>query len=145
MNKDSRFAFITYSDLATVVVGIRNTFTPAEISSKILNATYDAAGTNTDLGIITAINNYEPATRSVPVNIVLLTDGISASRLNTADAAGRAALLGFRTYAIGITSSVNQEELMTIAGGNSNRIFNTEDFYELIKLLAPVSSKVCSD
>lgn len=127
------------------MVDIRNTFTAAEISSKVLNATYDAAGTNTDLGIITAINNYEPATRSVPVNIVLLTDGISANRLSTADAAGRAMLLGFRTYAIGITSRVNQEELITIAGGNANRIFNTENFLELIDILAPVSRKVCSD
>lgn len=50
---------------------------------------------------------------------------------------------GIRTFAVGITSSINEQELEDIAGGNLDSVFLAPDFDKLLNLLRPVSLRVC--
>lgn len=78
------------------------------------------------------------------VNMVLLTDDKSKDLTATAEAVAKARDIKIRTYAVGIGSQINQEELLLIAGGDSSGHFTTDTFAELIKILDPVSQKLCS-
>lgn len=141
----SRIAFIIYSDEAEVIINITNSNTRAEISSIILNTRYMERGTRTWLGIDLAIAQFNSSPREVPLNMVVLTDGLSNDEALTIAAAQRASAKGIRSFSVGITEEINYEELRIIAGGVTNRIFTTDTFDELIYLLAPVSLTVCSN
>lgn len=101
------------------------------------------AGTKTWLGIDLAIERFASAPREVPLNMVVLTDGQSNDEYLTSVAAQRATALGIRSFSVGITDSINAEELRVIAGGVTEHIFTTDTFDELINLLAPVSLTIC--
>lgn len=77
------------------------------------------------------------------MNMVVLTDGVSNSPNSTISAAETAIALGIRTFSVGITPNVNQQELLAIAGNDVSRVFTTANFDELVNLLAPLSLKVC--
>ncbi|CAL8068232.1 unnamed protein product [Orchesella dallaii] len=80
---------------------------------------------------------------SVPKNMGFLTDGASENPSATTSAAQTAQSTGVRLFSIGIGSDINQAELLAIAGNNANHIFNTVGFEDLLKLLQPVSRRVC--
>lgn len=141
--KPSRLSFITFSTTTTVRIDITNTLAPAAISSTILTTYYDAGGTNTNLGIDLAIAQFNSSPRQVPLNMVVLTDGYSNNPATTITSANKAASLGIRTFSVGIGSGINQQELISIAGGDSIRVYNAANFDELVKLLAPISLKIC--
>ncbi len=145
VNPKSRVSFTTYSTDVTLEFSIKNTLSPQELSDKILNAAHLADGTNTHLGINTALNDYNTASRNELVNMVLLTDGKSKDLTSTTEAVKKANELNIRTYAVGIGSEINQEELLMIANGDTGSVFTTATFSELIKILSPVSKKLCSD
>lgn len=141
----SRIALIIFSYEAEVVIDITNSYTRAEISSAILNTPYTQGGTNTWLGIDLAIAQFNSSLRDVPLNMVVLTDGMSNNEGLTIAAAQRATTMGIRSFSVGITDNLNQEELRVIAGGMPNRIFTSETFDELIQLLTPLSLRVCTN
>lgn len=103
------------------------------------------SGTATWLGIDLAIAQFNLAPRDVPLNMVVLTDGLSNDAGLTAAAAQRATAMGIRSFSVGITDNTNPDELRVIAGGVTGRIFTTDTFDELINLLAPVSLTICLD
>lgn len=141
----SRIAFIIFSDVGEVLINITNSYNPDEISSIILSAPYMDSGTATWLGIDLAIAQFNLAPRDVPLNMVVLTDGMSNDEALTIAASQRATAKGIRSFSVGITDNTNPDELRVIAGGETARIFTTDTFDELINLLAPVSLKVCSE
>lgn len=140
----SRVGFITFSNDATTVVTLTNTLSPAAISATILSATFAAGATYTNLGIDKAIEEFNSTPRPVPLNMVVLTDGASTDHTATLTSAGIAAVLGIRSFAVGIGNSVNQPELIDIAGGNSSRVYNANNFDDLIALLNPLSIAICA-
>ncbi len=77
--------------------------------------------------------------------MVILTDGQSNDPESTRLASIAAAAAGLRTFSVGITPSVNEQELLDIAGGHLDRVFYSPDFDELLKLLRPVSLRVCDE
>lgn len=143
MYSPSRFSFIAYSNTATVHIDITNALTRGAISSTILTTSWEAGGTATDLGINAGTEVLTSDPRSVPLNMVVLTDGVSNSPTATVFAAQAAIAAGIRTFSVGITPYVNQQELLEIAGNDANRVFTSDNFDELINLLAPLSLKVC--
>ncbi len=145
VNGPSRFGFILFSDTAASLINITNTYTREAISSIIVNAPYMDSGTATWLGIDLAIAQFNSSPRVVPLNMVVLTDGMSNDEQLTIGAAHRATARGIRSFSVGITDDTNPAELLVIAGGVANRIFTTHTFEELINLLAPVSLRVCSN
>lgn len=138
----SRFAFITYSNAATVHINIDNVLTRGAISSTILSNVWEAGGTATDLGIALGAAVLTSPARSVPLNMVVLTDGVSNSPSATIAAAQAAIGLGIRTFSVGI-NNYNLAELLAIAGNDAGRVFTETNFDDLIQLLAPLSLKVC--
>lgn len=142
-HSESRLSYITYSTGATVRIDIRNAFTPAQISTIILNTPFEAGSTATHLGIDAGVAQFSASPRALPRNMVVLTDGVSNNRALTVASANVAISQGIRTFSVGITPNVNQEELLAIAGNDPGRVFTSHDFAELVKLLAPLSLKIC--
>lgn len=140
----NRVSFVTYSHYATTRIELTNSLSPAEISSKILATDFEAGSTNTHWGIELATGQLLSSRRGVPMNMVILTDGESNFPNVTVDVANEAIRNGIRTFSVGITQYVNQNELLAMAGNDSSRVFTTENFDDLINLLAPLSLKVCS-
>jgi len=143
VNSPSRLAFITYSSEATTRIDLTNTLSRGAISSTILATPWEAGNTYTNLAIDLAVQQLTSTPRAVPLNMVVLTDGESTVPSATIASANAANALGIRVFSVGITPSVNQQELLTIAGNDPNRVFTTVNFDELVKLLAPLSLKIC--
>ncbi len=139
----SRLSFITYSDYATNHIYLSHPLSGSSISSVILNNLWEAGGTATDLGIELGTMELLANSRGVPSNLVVLTDGVSNNPAATILAAQSAIQSGIRTFAVGITPYVNYQELLEITGYDASRVFTTDNFDELINLLAPLSLKIC--
>lgn len=139
----SRLSFITYSSDATTHIDLTNSLSRGTISSTILNVQWEARNTATNAGVALGTTQLTSNLRGVPLNMVVLTDGESNAPKLTVAAAQAAISSGIRTFAVGITQFVNPQELLEIAGNDPNRVFTTENFDELINLLAPLSLKVC--
>jgi len=140
----SRLAFIIFGDTAQLQIHLYNSYSREFISRVILDTPYMNQGTATWLGIDLAVEQFNSSPRDVPLNMVILTDGMSNDEDLTIAAAQRATALGIRTFSVGITDATNPAELLVLAGGNRDRVFSTETFDELVYLLAPVSLTVCS-
>lgn len=139
----SRLAYIVYSTAAQARIPLVNTYTPAQISQLIQSTPYTGGGTATNLGIDVAVAQFNSSPRALPRNMVVLTDGVSNDRQLTAAAANRAIQLGIRTFSVGITPNVNQQELLAIAGNDASRVFTAQNFADLVQLLAPLSLTIC--
>lgn len=145
MHEPSRIAFIVFSNEVSTLIDITNSYTREQINSIILNAPYLDSGTATWLGIDSAIAQFNSSPRDVPLNMVVLTDGMSNDEDLTIASAQRATANGIRSFSVGITDETNPDELRVIAGGVTSRMFTTDTFDELVNLLAPVSLTVCSE
>jgi len=139
----SRLTYIVYSSSSITRIPLTNSFTATEISNLIRTTPYTGGGTATHLGIDMAVSQFNSSPRSVPKNMVVLTDGISNNPALTEASANRAIAMGVRSFAVGITPSINPQELLTIAGNDPSRVFTAENFAHLIQLLAPLSLKIC--
>jgi len=139
----SRLTYIVYASASTPRIPITNTFNPAQISNVIRTTPYTGGGTATHLGIDMAVAQFTSSPRAVPRNMVVLTDGLSNNPALTVAAANRAINLGIRTFSVGITPSVNHQELLAIAGSDPRRVFYSANFADLIQLLAPLSLEIC--
>lgn len=138
-------AFIIFSNEASTILNIANTMNPAGVSSAILAAPYVAGVTNTHLGIDAAVAQFVSSPRQVPRNIVVLTDGVSTDPTLTANSANTAISSGIRLFSVGVGTSFNQAELLTIVGGNSSFVFTTSNFDDLVTLLNPLSRVACTN
>lgn len=145
VDSSSRVSFITFSNTVTTVVPLTNTLTAAAMSADILGAAYEASITNTNLGIDQAIAEFAASPRAVPLNMVVLTDGASTVHSATLVSAGNAAAAGIRTFTVGIGSGVDQGELTDIANGDATRVYNANDYDNLINLLNPLSLAICAN
>jgi len=143
VHAQSQLSFITYSDSVYTRIVMTNSLSRGQISTTILTTPWEAGNTYTNLGIDAAVTQLISTERGVPMNMVVLTDGASTVPSLTLEAANRAIGRGIRTFSVGITPSINQQELLAIAGNDPNRVFTTANFDELINLLAPLSLKVC--
>lgn len=140
---DSRFGLTIFATPVATIIPLTNALTDAAINDEILNADFMASTTNTDLGIDNAAGQFASSPRSVPQNMVIITDGLSNNPLATIDAANDAIAAGIRTFAVGIGLGANYVELLAIAGGDPTRVFTTLSFDDLSTLVVPVSQAVC--
>lgn len=144
VHEPSRLSFIIFSDIAQLQISLTNSYTREFISRTILATQYLDSGTSTWLGIDKAIEQFDLSPRDVPLNMVILTDGMSNDGDLTVAAAQRAVTRGIRMFSVGITDATNPAELLTLAGGVRDRVFSSETFDDLVNLLAPVSITVCT-
>lgn len=73
--------------------------------------------------------------------MLVLTDGQSGNETLTVGAARNA----IASFSVGILNNMNEIELLEIAGGDTNRVFTTDNFEEVIELLAPINLGTCSN
>ncbi|CAL8071043.1 unnamed protein product [Orchesella dallaii] len=143
-NPNNRISVVIYSSSVQSVIGLGESVTVSQLRERVYNAPYLGGGTASDLGINQAVSEFQSNSRAVPKNMVFLTDGVSNSPTATLAAAQRAQAAGIRAFSVGITTNINQQELLAIAGNNSDHVFNTDGFEDLLKLLQPVSRRVCA-
>lgn len=141
----SRVAVFAFSDVVVEVVGLTNTFDEAAMTSAILGAPFLNSITYTHLAINDAIAEFASNLRvpAVAQNLVLLTDGVSTDQGATTIAKAFAILTGIKTFSVGVGSGVDQQELEDFADSDLDRVFNANDFDELLNLLNPVSREIC--
>ncbi|ODM91664.1 Vitrin [Orchesella cincta] len=142
-NPNNRISVVIYSSSVLSVIGLGEAVTVSQIRDRVYNATYLSGGTASDLGINAAVTEFKNNARAVPKNMVFLTDGSSNSPSLTLAAAQNALAAGIRSFSVGIGTNINQQELLAIAGNDSTHVFNTDGFEDLLKLLQPVSRRVC--
>ena len=80
---------------------------------------------------------------TTPKILVVLTDGQNNCGESPTVAANMARSAGIDLFVVGIGDSVNQNQLLTIAGGNSGRVFNT-NFNDFANVLDPIISGTCT-
>jgi len=144
IHSPSRLGFIIYSSNVLTIFDLQNNLPSTDISSFILSTQYLSGGTATSLGVNAALMQFESYPRNVPLNMVVLTDGVSNNENATITAAKVATSKGIRLFSVGIGGNINQRELLALAGDRSDRIFYLNNFDELIDILAPLSRKICS-
>ncbi|ODM98848.1 Vitrin [Orchesella cincta] len=143
-NSNNRISVVIYSNSVQSVIGLGESVTVSQIRDRVYNAPYLSGGTASDLGINKAVTEFQSNARAVPKNLVFLTDGVSNSPSATLAAAQKATAAGIRSFSVGITTNINQQELLAIAGNDASHVFNTDGFEDLLKLLQPVSRRVCA-
>ncbi|CAL8071055.1 unnamed protein product [Orchesella dallaii] len=143
-NPNNRISVVIYSSSVQSVIGLGESVTVSQLRDRVYNAPYLNGGTASDLGINKAVSEFQSNSRAVPKNMVFLTDGVSNSASATLAAAQAAQSAGIRGFSVGITTNINQQELLAIAGNNADHVFNTDGFEDLLKLLQPVSRRVCA-
>lgn len=143
VTNSSRVAVFIFSDVAKTIVSLTNKLNSKDMSATILAAPYLNYNTNTDLGIDAAIAEFNGSLSNLPLNLIVLTDGESSIPLLTIASANKAIDMGIRTFSVGIGANTNQQELLTIANGNSKNVFSISNFENLKKIVNPLSRAVC--
>jgi len=141
----SRFGFTIFSSSVSRIAALPNAFTSDQLYSKILNAEYMAYQTYTNLGIDSAVAEYDASTRDVPKNLVIITDGASTDPAATEASITAAINKGIRTFSVGIGSATSNSELLMLAGGDSSHMFTAASFDELAVLVNPLSEVICDN
>jgi uncharacterized protein with von Willebrand factor type A (vWA) domain len=140
----SRLGFHLFSSNTRKIIPITNSLSPDEIQTAILSSPYLRRGTRTDLGVKTALRDFQLYARpGVPRTLVVLTDGMSEQPGLTSQAAASAKEEGLRMFSIGITSGVNEDELVSLAGRDELRVYKANNWTDLESLLIQTSREFC--
>lgn len=120
-----------------------NTYAIQEI---IRNAPHYRNGTKTNLGLSEVLRQYNDHPRSVPKNLLVITDGKSDHEVTaeTVKEAEKVKKSQIKSIAVGVGDQLNMQELKDIAGGNNDQVFPSQDF-EVVKLLRPISDEICEN
>jgi len=141
---NSRIAFLIFNNTVTTIFRLNNTLSSVAINAEILGAPFLKGDTATHLAIREAVAEFISFPREAPRNLVVITDGESSNSALTAEAITLAVENRVRPFAVGISPSAVQEELLVIANGNRDYVFTTNICDGLISLLDPLTRKICS-
>lgn len=142
----TRVAIVTYSSTAKVIFNLKTNAMPSkeEGIAFLENLDYEAGGTATSYALNKTIEEIEPETRnSSKKALFLITDG----RSNVGGDPSYEAIilretLDFEIYAIGVTDSVDEQELRDIASEPfRTHVHLLEKFEDLTKLKELITAK----
>lgn len=118
----------------------------SDVLNAIQNVQYLQGGTNTAEALYFIRNNTftkaHGARDGVPKVLIVLTDGQSSSPPDTAIQAGKIHHTNIKVISIGIGSSVNNDELKTIASDNSHA-FTVANFTALKDIALELEKQTC--
>ncbi|GFR60425.1 collagen alpha-1(XII) chain [Elysia marginata] len=127
--------------------GLDTFTTEAEVVAAIKEVQHvESWGTKTNLGIEHARETQlskETIRAGVPRVVVVLTDGNSHKARKTKHEALRAAQAGIAMVAVGVGTKVNYYELVNIAAGSWDRVFNVPSFSSLKNIQEPLKDTIC--
>ena len=149
----SRVGLITFSSSAIVRFRLNTYRTNASLLQAITRAPYSAGGTNTQAGLNTLISQFStifgarPRVDGIPRIAVVVTDGRSNSPSATIAAAKRVHASNILTYAVGVGSNLNMDELNAIATDPDSqyvRLLSAFNVNELRDLQESLSRQACT-
>lgn len=140
---NSRFGFTIFSSTVSTIAPLTHTLTASALYSQILNADFLQQTTRIDLAISSAVQEFTASTSTVPKKLVVITDGISDYPSLTDYAAQAAIAQGIQIFVVGIGAGVDTDELNTIAGDQTDRVFTASTFEQLVDIVNPVINAVC--
>ncbi|CAL1530592.1 unnamed protein product, partial [Lymnaea stagnalis] len=134
-----RFGLVTFSDAANISFDLDKYNDSVSLRQAISSVPYARGFTRTDKGLDKARNMFGKDRR--PHVIILVTDGQSSSRESTKAAADRLREANIITLGIGVTDSINEEELKYIGGPND--ILTVNNFDVLQDILQGLVRRTC--
>lgn len=143
---NEQVSVVTFSTRVQEVFNLSRYQSNEALLSSLNRIHYSAGSTHTSEAIIYAVQHsftHAAGDRPlVPNFLFVVTDGHSNSPTNTTEAANLAHQAGIITFAIGIGSSVSQQELQDIAT-SPQHVFLVPDFNALSKLQSELTTKIC--
>ena len=149
----SRVGLITFSSSAIVQFGLNTYRTNTSLLQAIARIPYSGGGTNTQAGLNTLISIFSttfgarPRVDGIPRIAVVVTDGRSNSPSATIAAANRVHANNLLTYAVGVGSNLNMDELNAIATDPDSqyvRLLSAFNVNELRDLQESLSRQACT-
>ena len=149
----NRVGLITFDFFATVRFSLNRYRTNTSLLQAIATVPYNGGGTNTSDGLNTLIAQFSttlgarPRMDGIPRIAVVVTDGRSNSPSATIAAAKRVHASNILTYAVGVGSNLNMDELNAIATDPDSQYvrllsaFNVNELRDLQELL---STQACT-
>jgi len=153
LHNSSRVGSIIVSDVTITVIPLTNTLSPSDMTAKIFGAPYLKSKDNLDLGIKAAIAEFNSDLRTVPLNLVILTDGYSTNETLAYAAAKEARDAGIRIFSVGI-GQFSYPKFLLYVTMQSDRVFfrsrwvpryHENKMFELHDMLKDISEAVCLD
>ena len=144
----NRVGLITFATLVTVQFRLNTYQTRPSLLQAIARIPYSRGGTNTHAGLNTLISQFNttfgarPRVDGIPRIAVVVTDGRSNSHSATIAAAKRVHASNILTYAVGVGSNLNMDELNAIATDPDSQYvrllsaFNVNELRDLQELLS---------
>ncbi|XP_019862223.1 PREDICTED: uncharacterized protein LOC109590790 [Amphimedon queenslandica] len=143
---DTRVGVIRFSTDASIVIPLGSSGFFSELSSRINSISYDGGSTYTDKALLRLLSAFNTARtdEGVPSVAIVFTDGVSNSPSLTRTNARAVHNAGIYTYAFGIGSNIDSEELNYIASG-SDYVLNINSFSssDFETALRPLRTRAC--
>lgn len=146
-SSEARFGIITFSNDASVNVELGAINDPNDFKQAITQIPFTPGRTNTAAAINLAHQQLiQNGRQGVPHGVVVITDGMSNDKDATIQAAVNAKANGIEIFAVGVGSSLDIDELNSVASDpDSIHVFLLSDFSlnSLSSILKPLAQKVC--
>lgn len=141
----SQFGMVVFSSNTYIQVSLRNQFSKSQLLAKAKELHYEGGGTHTWEGLEALKTTFKTEGRAdVPHIAIVVTDGRSASSALTLSAAEQLKNEHVTSFAIGVGSNTNNNELQGIASAPScTHISHLSDFSEFSAFRSELSKQAC--
>jgi hypothetical protein len=146
-HRGSRLGLRVFATQPQTIFELDNIQTPAEMSLHILAAPYfGAQGSYVHNALDEAREEYQRlGDADVPQNVVLITSGPSFDSRLTREAGQALKAAGVRSFAVGVTDTVVDSELLDIAGGEQEQVYKAKTYEGLEEFLQDLILGACNN
>ena len=137
-----RVGEVVFSETSSVVFPLE-AYNRGVFPSRVRATPYEGSNTNIAAGLRNGYNLFTSSGNGVENVLILLTDGIATREQSATQTEGANARRVADVFAVGITNNVNQQELVGIVGGDSNKVLRVEDFASLEANIQNLVNTVC--
>jgi len=139
-----KIGFISYSLFPTNEIHPSQSLHPVLIEECFRNSLHqNYTSRHTSDAILNAMKQIQEYSPDLPMRMVVITSGMSERPAKTKEIASLANAAGIRTFAVGVSFQDPGNELINIAGGHADRVFQAE-YEDLNGILLRLSESVCS-
>ena len=150
--EDTQVGVISFSSSARFHFHLNTYHNKASLLNAINSVSYTGGSTNTAAGLdllrlqgYTSSSGGRPLSQAIPRVAVVVTDGVSNSPTATVAAANNVHNAGIETFAVGVGSNVNNDELNAIASDPSFvSLLSGFDSSQFDNLQRVISSETCT-
>jgi len=140
-----KIGFISYALFPTSEIHLSQSLHPVRINESIINSHHhNYTSRHTADAMLNAMKQLEAYSEDLPMRMVVITSGMSERPTKTKEIANLANAAGIRTFAVGISFENPGNELVNIAGGHTDRVFQAQ-WEDLDGILLRLSETICSE